>query len=82
MISEYIQAALEHAKYEIIEDDLPFYAEIPELLGVWANGSNYEECRRNLIESIESWLVISFRKNIDIPDIDCVSLMPKIEEFA
>jgi predicted RNase H-like HicB family nuclease len=82
MINEYIQAALEHAKYEIIEDELPFYGEISELQGVWANGKNYEDCRRNLIESIESWLVFSFRKNLEIPDIDGISLMSNFETFV
>ena len=46
MITEYINAALSHAKYEIIEDTEPYYGEIPELKGVWATGKTLEECRR------------------------------------
>jgi hypothetical protein len=34
MITEYIQAALGRAKYEIIKDKEPYYGEVPELEGV------------------------------------------------
>ncbi|HOI14382.1 MAG TPA: type II toxin-antitoxin system HicB family antitoxin, partial [Methanoculleus sp.] len=47
MTFEYITAALEHARYEIIEDAEPYYGEVPELPGVWATGRTLEECRRN-----------------------------------
>ena len=48
MLIQYIQAALERAKYEIIDDEEPYYGEVPELEGVWATGKTLEECRRNL----------------------------------
>ena len=50
MLIEYIHAALEKARYEIIEDDESYYGEVPELEGVWATGSTLEECRKNLGE--------------------------------
>lgn len=53
MILEYINAALEKAKYEIIKDDEPFYGEVPGLKGVWTTGKPLEECRKNLAETIE-----------------------------
>ena len=34
MITEYIQAALGKARYEIIEDEEPYYGEVSELGGV------------------------------------------------
>ena len=43
MLIQYIQAALEHAKYEITEDEEPYYGEVSELQGVWASGKNLEE---------------------------------------
>ena len=58
MILEYIQAALSRAQYEIIEDDEPYYGEIPELPGVWATGKTLEECRKNLAEVLDGWIVI------------------------
>lgn len=69
MITEYIQAALSKAKYEIIEDEEPYYGEIPELAGVWAIGKTLEECRRNLAEVIDGWLVLRLKKGLPIPPI-------------
>ena len=69
MIAQYIEAALSRAKYEIIEDEEPYYGEVPELEGVWATGKTLEECRRNLAEVIDGWLVVRLRKGLDIPPI-------------
>ena len=66
MILEYINAALEHASYEIIEDDEPYYGEIPELPGVFATGRTLEECRRNLAGVIDEWLIIRLRRGLPI----------------
>jgi hypothetical protein len=43
MLIQYIKAALEHAKYEIIDDEEPYYGEVPKLQGVWASGKTPEE---------------------------------------
>ncbi len=58
MIHEYIQAALELAHYEMIDDEEPYYAEIAALQGVWATGRILEECRRNLAATIEGWILV------------------------
>jgi predicted RNase H-like HicB family nuclease len=69
LIAQYIEAALSRAKYELIEDEEPYYGEVPELEGVWATGKTLEECRRNLAEVIDGWLVVRLRKGLDIPPI-------------
>jgi len=69
MLIQYIQAALEKAKYEIIEDEEPYYGEVPELEGVWATGKTLEECRRNLEEVIDEWIVFRLRNGLPIPQI-------------
>lgn len=69
MLLEYIQAALEEAHYEIIEDEEPYYGEIPPLAGVWATGETLEACRHNLRETLEDWLFFSIAKGIPIPEI-------------
>ena len=38
MFAEYIQAALEKAEYEVIDNPEPYYAHVPGLVGVWATG--------------------------------------------
>lgn len=69
MIVEYIGAALEKAKYEMIEDEKPFYGEVPGLEGVWATGKTLEDCRKNLAEVIEGWIIIRLRRGLPIPVI-------------
>lgn len=69
MIIEYINAALEKAKYEIIKDEEPFYGEVPGLKGVWSTGKTLEECRRNLAETIEGWIILRLKKGLPIPPI-------------
>ena len=68
MLTEYIDEALRRARYELIEDDEPpYYGEIPELPGVWASGRTLEDCRRELKEVVEGWILISVGRSLDIP---------------
>ena len=67
MIVEYIEAALGKAKYDIIRDDEPYYGEVPGLKGVWATGRTLEECRKNLSEVIEGWIIVRIKKGLPIP---------------
>jgi len=78
MITEYIEAAMSKAKYEIIEDEEPYYGEVPELEGVWATGKTLEECRKNLAEVIDGWIVVRLRKSLSLPPIGEY----KIEELS
>ncbi len=74
MITEYIEAALARAAYEIIDDEEPYYGEVPGLSGVWATGKTLEECRRNLAETIEDWILLSVAKGLPIPPLGKVSI--------
>jgi len=69
MLLEYIQAALDRACYELIEDEEPYYGEVPELPGVWATGRSLEECRKNLREVVEGWLMVRLQKGLSVPPI-------------
>ena len=69
MFGEYIQAAMERATYEIIDDPAPFYGEVPELQGVWATGKTLEECRKELQSVIEGWIALKLRLEHPIPAI-------------
>ena len=69
MITDYIEAALAQAKYEIIADEEPYYGEVPGLAGVWSTGKTLEECRKNLAEVIDGWIVIRLKKGLSIPKI-------------
>lgn len=68
MILEYVNAALARARYEKIDDrERPFYGEVPGLKGVWATGRTLEDCREQLVEVIEGWLIVRLRKGLSIP---------------
>jgi len=81
MFCEYIHAALSQATYEMIEDDEPFYGEVPQLRGVWAIGKTLEECRENLKGVIEGWIALRLRLGLDIPPINGLTIdMPASAE--
>jgi predicted RNase H-like HicB family nuclease len=67
MITEYINAALKRAKYEIIEDEESYYGEVTELQGVWATGKTLEQCHQNLAEVIDGWLLFRLKRGLPIP---------------
>jgi len=77
MLLEYVQAALRHAKYRILAEDGTYYGEIPECNGVWANAATLEECREELREVIEGWVVLSIHKNLPLPVIDGIEVAIK-----
>ena len=55
MLTEYFEAAMKKARYEILTDDKSFYGSIPGFQGVWANGPTLEGCRAELRETLEDW---------------------------
>ena len=77
MLTNYIRAALHHAKYEILSDDGTFYGEIPQCNGVWANAATLEECREELAEVLEEWILFRIYKNLPLPVIDGIELTIK-----
>lgn len=74
MICRYIEAALKRAHYELIEDEKPFYGEVPGLQGVWATGVSLEECREQLGEAVEDWVVFSIANGLPIPALGDVTI--------
>ena len=68
MLTDYIQKALENAEYKQLED-MSWFAEIPGFEGVWANGKTVEECRKELMEVLEEWLILKLKADDPIPEI-------------
>ena len=77
MLVNYIQAALNRAKYEILEDDGSFYGEIPGFQGVYANTATLESCRVELAEVLEEWILFRVHKQLSLPIIDGLELKVK-----
>ncbi|MGD1095198.1 MAG: type II toxin-antitoxin system HicB family antitoxin [Bryobacteraceae bacterium] len=74
MLTDYIQAAMRHAHYEIIDDPKPFFGSIPPCEGVWANGETLESCREELQSTLEDWIVLGLRLGHPIPVIDGIAV--------
>ncbi|MEK9132326.1 MAG: type II toxin-antitoxin system HicB family antitoxin [Patescibacteria group bacterium] len=69
MILEYLLEQIQKAQYELIDKGKRYYGEIPNLRGVWATGKSLEECRANLLETLEGWLTIRLKKNLALPKL-------------
>jgi predicted RNase H-like HicB family nuclease len=79
MLTVYIQAAMRHAHYEILEDDGSFYGEIADLQGVWANAPTLEECREDLQSALEDWIALGLRLGHTLPLVDGLDINPVLE---
>jgi len=77
MLTNYIRAALHLAKYEILRDDGCFYGEIPGFEGVYANAISLEECREELAEVLEEWILFRVAKNLPLPVVEGIALTVK-----
>lgn len=69
MLTQYIQAAMKKAKYEILDGDEGFYGEIPGLQGVWASAATLEECREDLAGALETWILFRVSRGMKVPAI-------------
>lgn len=74
MLTEYIEAAMRHANYEILPDDNSFYGEIPECNGVWANEDTLAACQTDLRGSLEGWIILHFQDGAELPVIDGIDI--------
>lgn len=79
MLVEYVQGALEMAEYKKLEDG-SWFAEIPNFEGIWANGKTVEECRKELVEVLEEWLILKLRDGDPIPVVKGIEI--NIKEVA
>jgi len=74
MLADYLDKAMEMAKYEIIEDEKTYWGEIPGLQGVWARHATLEGCRRELREAMSDWIALRLRLNLFIPVVAGIDL--------
>ena len=73
MLTEYTDAAMREAHYELMED-ARFFGDIPSCEGCWADGATLEECRENLRNALDAWVVIGLRLGHDLPVIATIDL--------
>ena len=73
MLTDYIQKAMSKAHYDILEDGT-YYGEIPGFQGVFANAETLEDCREQLQEVLEDWILLGLRLDHHLPMVDGIDL--------
>jgi predicted RNase H-like HicB family nuclease len=77
MFTEYVDKAMHKATYELLGDGT-YFGEIPGFEGVWGNASTLEECRIDLKDALEGWLMLKLWLNDDdFPVLGRLSLKPR-----
>lgn len=81
MLAEYIAKAVEKADYERMETGR-FFATIPGFKGLWAEGKTVEAARRELISTLEDWLLLAIRCGDEVPVLGGINLNSKSDEWS
>jgi predicted RNase H-like HicB family nuclease len=66
VISRYVQNALRRARYQELENH-GYCATVSGLRGVVATGRSLEECREQLAEVIEEWVLVRVARGLNVP---------------
>ncbi len=64
---------MERARFERLGDGT-FYGSIPGFQGVWANAPTEEECRRELQEVLEEWILFRLKHDLPLPAVGDIDL--------
>ena len=72
-LTAYIEAALELARYDKLEDGT-FAGEIPKLPGVVAFGKTLRECEQTLRSTLEDWILVGLKLGHKLPVLAGIDL--------
>jgi len=79
MLTDYIREAMRLGHYELMENG-KFFATIPPLKGLWAEGTTLEQCREELQSTLEDWIMIKLRHgDTDFPALNGIDLNPQLQ---
>ena len=76
MITQYVKAAMEMAEFELMENGR-YFATIPTCDGFWAEGATIEECKAEMPDIFESWLLVGLQHGHHLPVIAGIDLNPQ-----
>lgn len=68
MLTKYLEKALARARYQQLEDG-SFCATVPGLKGVLAVGRRVEDCRSELAEVVEEWVLVRVARGLSVPKL-------------
>ncbi|TAL04868.1 MAG: type II toxin-antitoxin system HicB family antitoxin [Verrucomicrobia bacterium] len=74
MLAQYLDKAMELARYEIIEGEAAYWGEIPGFQGVWARHKTLPGCQRELREALSDWIAFRLRRGLEIPRVGRLNL--------
>jgi predicted RNase H-like HicB family nuclease len=64
---------MQHARYERIEDRT-YFGEIPGFARQWANAPTEDECRQELRDTLEGWVLLHVADHTPLPVDDGLTL--------
>jgi predicted RNase H-like HicB family nuclease len=77
MLTAYVERQMKKAQYKLL-GNRTYFGEIPGIRGVWANAKNLENCRHELQEALEGWLLLKVHSRESVPGF----VMPMKRELA
>ena len=81
MLTEYIQAGMGEAHYELMENGR-FFGTVPRCQGVWGEGATLEETREELRGAFESWIAVGLRLGHKLPVVAGLDINVSDEAYA
>ena len=82
VLAEYIEVAMRDADFVISVEDGTYFGEIFGFQGVWANADTLEECRKELAEVLEGWILLGIELGHEIPVLPSIDLLMPKEKTA
>ena len=77
MLTEYLNAAMSRAHYELLDGGEGIYGEIPGFQGVLAQADTLEACRNALASTLEDWLLFRISRQLPLPTVEGLELTIK-----
>jgi len=73
MLNDYTGKAMQQAQDERVEDRT-YFGTIPGFQGLWASGETEQECRKELREVLEGWILLGIAHYDVLPEMDRTKL--------
>jgi len=77
MLTKDIHEAMKLASYKILDDGI-YYGDIPGFRGILANTETLEECRDQLQEILEEWILLGVRLGHELPVANGIRLVTEM----
>ncbi len=73
MLTRYVEQAMRHAHYELMENGR-FFGAIAPCPGCWGEGATLETCREDLQSALEDWIALGLRHGDPFEVIDGIDI--------